>query len=307
MDLDLIIPATIGAGLGIWRAWKEYGPEFKKLSHGAQEQTAPPVAPASAPRSAESSAVNSAWATGSALRWMQLYGAKLSSLEGFAVLGKVKIFRSSAQDYLSASLGEFQAKGRASRGLAVIAELFRRVDCLPDFEPEQKKNRQEESAPVSDFPEDMPEDSPQEINEDIPSGWDHEFYKSQSRAAFASGLDLSEPQTLLEVVANAFKGKKYFLSKKDFARETGYKKELDRFAYFWAKEGGLSVIAWAENIAESYNYTGLIPKADGGGWDVQEVRNSIIELFASCSKPADIFSWTEQANRERLEQFNSTL
>ena len=115
----------------------------------------------------------------------------------------------------------------------------------------------------------------------------------------------SEPKTLLEVVADAFTGKKAFLDKADFARETGLGSEINRFNPFFTKSGGLSVFAWAENIAYSCSYTGLIPLDECGGWDIQAVRDAIIELFQTCGKPSDIHNYTKNANIQRARQIEN--
>ena len=114
-----------------------------------------------------------------------------------------------------------------------------------------------------------------------------------------------EPQSLLEVVADAFAGKKAFLDKADFARETGLGSEINRFNPFFTKAGGLSVFAWAENIAYSCSYTGLIPLDECGGWDIQAVREAIIELFQTCGKPSDIHNYTKNANIQRARQIEN--
>lgn len=231
--------------------------------------------------SAANSAIGSAWAAASARRWLAAYGSDLEALDGFAKLGGLSCFRSASQNYLSFS--EVASKetitGCPDQAAEMLSALFLRLGFMPDGCEERRAEVAEVAAVPS---EDMPDGSA----EDMPDGWDNDFYRDQTRAAWASGVDLEEPQTLLEVVANAFRGKKHFLDRADFERETGYGSELNKYAAFWTKAGGLSLVAWSELIASDNSDTGLIPCADGGGYDIQAVRDAVIDLFAICSRPA---------------------
>ena len=249
----------------------------------------------SAVNSAANSAIGAAWASASARRWLAVYGAELGALDGFAKIGGLSCFRCPAQNYLSISeaVSKETVTGAPDHAAQMLSALFLRLGFVPDV-PEVR------TAGGADIIDDMPaDDTP--ASEDIPDGWDNDFYKDQTRAAWASGVDLDEPQTLLEVVANAFRGKKHFLDRADFERETGYGSELNKYAAFWTKVGGLSLVAWSELIASDYSYTGLIPYADGGGYDIQAVRDAVIELFSICSKPSEVNTFTRDENRRRLE------
>lgn len=247
--------------------------------------------------SAEGAALGDAWALSSARRWLRAYGSDLEALDGFAKLGGLSCFRSASQNYLSFS--EVASKetitGCPDQAAEMLSALFLRLGFMPDGCEERRAEVAEVAAVPS---EDMPADDGA-----ILDGWDNDFYRDQTRAAWASGVDLDEPQTLLEVAANAFRGKKHFLDRADVERETGYKSELNKFAAYWTKAGGLSLVAWAEIIAADYSYTGLIPSS-GGGYDIQAVRDAIIELFSICSKPAEINSFTKDENLRRLENLN---
>ncbi len=241
-------------------------------------------------------AIGAAWASASARRWLAVYGAELGALDGFAKIGGLSCFRCPGQNYLSFSdvVSKETVTGTPDQAAGLLADLFLSLGFVPDG----CEVRRAEVAEVAAVPsEDMPDGSA----EDMPDGWDNDFYRDQTRAAWASGVDLEEPQTLLEVVANAFKGKKHFLDRADFERETGYQSELNKYAAFWTKAGGLSLVAWSELIASDYSYTGLIPCADGGGYDIQAVRDAVIDLFAICSKPSEINTFTRDENRRRLE------
>lgn len=120
----------------------------------------------------------------------------------------------------------------------------------------------------------------------------------EARAARMEELELEEPQSLEALVANAFRGMKHGLSKEDFKKETGLgETELKKFFPFWAKKGhGLSVQAFAESITAD-DTSGLIPMiGDAEQYDTQAVRNAIIEVFRSASKPSDIFDYTRNLN-----------
>ena len=255
--------------------------------------------PAAAAGAGANSAIGSAWASAAARRWLAVYGAELGALDGFAKIGGLSCFRCPAQNYLSISeaVSKETVTGAPDRAAQMLSALFLRLSFVQDG-PEAR------TAGGADIIDDMPaDDTP--ASEDITDGWDNDFYRDQTRAAWASGVDLEEPQTLLEVVANAFSGKKHFLDRTDFERETGYKSELARFNYFWAKSGGLSLVAWSEQIASDYSYAGLVPMLpDFSGYDIQAVRDAVIELFAICSRPSDISEFTKNENKKRLEDLD---
>lgn len=120
----------------------------------------------------------------------------------------------------------------------------------------------------------------------------------------APSVEIStEPQTLIEVCANALTGKKSFLDKTDFQRETGLGSEIHRFNPLFTKQNGLTVWEAAEYIAGSFSDTGLIPFDEVGSYDIQEVRNTIIELFQICANPSDFANFTKNANQKRAKDF----
>lgn len=302
MSWGWVICIVVGGVAGFLDARKKItgrGLRFRRARGVASEDLdAEGSAEGAVANSAEVAALSSAWALSSARRWLRSYGSELAALDGFAKIGGLSVFRCVGQNYLSLSeaVSKETVTGAPDQAADLLASLFLRLG----FMPEALEVRSVEAVPaVEDIPaDDMP------AAEDIPDGWDNDFYKDQTRAAWASGVDLEEPKTLLEVAANAFKGKKYFLDRADFERETGYKTELGRFGYFWAKSGGLSLVAWSELIAADYSYTGLIPTAPEGGYDVQAVRDCVIELFAICSRPSDIYNFTIAENKKRLEDLD---
>ena len=116
---------------------------------------------------------------------------------------------------------------------------------------------------------------------------------------------MREPQTLNEVVADAFIAVKNGLNKESFMKETGYGAEdMKPFFQLWAKKGqGMTVWEFAQFIADN-DSTGLVHTDETGNKDVQAVRNAILEVFQSASKPADLYNYTKESNEAREESLN---
>lgn len=269
---------------------------------GSDGAAALELSPDAAADAAINAAIADAWSKEAAARWLSLYGSELAGLDGLARVGGLSCFGCPGQNYISFTDAETKetAAGAPDQAAAILAALFGRLGRIPEA-PDSRRAPVVEDMPADDMPaDDMPEAAA-----DIPDGWASDFYRDQTRAAWASGLDLDEPQNLSEVVASSFRGKKYFLDRQDFAAETGYGSELNKFNLFWAKSGGLSLVAWAELIAANNADTGYIPRtADGAGYDIQAIRDAIIDLFAVCSRPAEIYNYTREENRRRLENLN---
>ena len=115
--------------------------------------------------------------------------------------------------------------------------------------------------------------------------------------------DRREPQSLTELVANAFARYKNGLDRDSFKKETGYgDADMNKFFQLWAKKGkGMTVYQMAEDIAAN-DESGLIPVDETGHKDIGAVVNAILEVFGGASRPSDLYQYTRNANMAREEE-----
>lgn len=132
----------------------------------------------------------------------------------------------------------------------------------------------------------------------------------EERAARLEEQELQEPKTLEELAANGFRGALHSLDKADFKKETGLSEtELKKFFPFWAKKGqGLTMQGLAEQIAMDEDQTGLVPQDQNADQpDTQAVRNAILEIFRTATRPTDIYEYTRNANLQRKAQMQREM
>ena len=120
-----------------------------------------------------------------------------------------------------------------------------------------------------------------------------------ARMENAEEAALLQPNTVEDVAADGFQGMEHKLDKEDFKRETGMSDaQMKKFFPFWAKDGkGMSVQELANFIAAN-DKTGLAQ-------DARAVRNAVVSVMRSASRPADIYDRTFNsyiARQERMAQ-----
>lgn len=122
--------------------------------------------------------------------------------------------------------------------------------------------------------------------------------------------ELNEPQNLMQLAANFFKGDlRGKLNRESFKAETGFgKDELAKFFMWFAKKGeGMTIDDIADAVIEMDNDYGFVPYYNGTEQkDHQEAKNAVLAVIQSAQKPSDITGMTYAENEEyqrRLEEY----
>lgn len=106
---------------------------------------------------------------------------------------------------------------------------------------------------------------------------------------------LAQPKSVEDVAANSLNEMGRRLDMEDFKKETGLTDaQAKKFFPFWAKDGkGVKVQELAETIAAN-DQTGLAQ-------DPQAVKDAIVAVMRSASRPSDIYDYTRNANLARAQ------